>query len=166
MMNALADVIDAYDAGTIGRRDLLLGLSSLLLSPGARAASDAGPKPSLFRGRTINHVTILVSDVPRSKAFYQQLTGLPVRDEGPDFCELRCQGSFLGLYAKSGEPKARLGIDHFCVGVDAFDAKKAFQKLKDALPMAKPTLEEEDTQVYLLDPDGVRVQLSDVGYKR
>jgi hypothetical protein len=37
--------------------------------------------------------------------------------------------------------------------------------LKAAVPEAKPTLEYEN-QVYVQDPDGVRVQFADVRYKR
>ena len=41
----------------------------------------------------------------------------------------------------------------------------ALAKLKAAVPSAQPTLENGD-QVYVRDPDGVRVQFADVKYKR
>ena len=70
---------------------------------------------------------------------------------------------FLGLYAlKAGQ---RAGYDHFCLGVDDFDAPRALTALTSAMPDARPSLEFGD-QVYLRDPDGVRVQLADVKYKR
>ena len=47
----------------------------------------------------------------------------------------------------------------------AFDAPRAFAALKSAMPDAQPSLESGD-QVFLRDPDGVRVQLADVKYKR
>jgi hypothetical protein len=63
------------------------------------------------------------------------------------------------------EAGERAGYDHFCFGVDAFDAPRALAVLKSAMPEAQPSLESGD-QVFLRDPDGVRVQLADVKYKR
>lgn len=165
-MNHLDRVLDAYDSGALGRRELLLSLAGLLFSSSARTAPPVTPRASLFRGATINHVTLYVSDVRRSKAFYTELLGLPIRDEGADFCEFRCGDGFLGLYAKRDAPSARTGIDHFCIGVEGLDVKKAFQSLKQALPSAAPELTEKDTQVYVRDPDSILVQLCNVNYKR
>jgi len=63
------------------------------------------------------------------------------------------------------EAGQRAGYDHFCFGVDAFDAQRAVSVLKSAMPEAQASLESGD-QVFLRDPDGVRVQLADVTYKR
>jgi hypothetical protein len=62
-------------------------------------------------------------------------------------------------------PSQRAGIDHFCFGIEQYDPPAALAKLKAAVPSAPPTLENED-QVYVRDPDGVRVQFADVKYKR
>ena len=104
-----------------------------------------------------------VSDVARSKAFYQSLTGLAVRAEDPTFCELSLDNAFLGLYAPDSAQRA--GIDHFCFGIEQYDPSTALAKLKAAVPNAQPTLENGD-QIYVRDPDGVRVQFADVKYKR
>ena len=164
-MNDLDRVLDAYDSGALGRRELLISFAGLLFSSSAKAAA-VTPGTPLFHGATINHVTLYVSDIRRSKAFYTELLGLPIRDEGVDFCEFRCGGSFLGLYAKGGAQLQRTGIDHFCIGVEGLDVKKAFKTLQEALPSAAPELTEEDTQVYVRDPDGILVQLCNVNYKR
>ena len=68
-----------------------------------------------------------------------------------------------GLYAL--EAGQHTGYDHFCLGVDDFDAPRALAALKSAVPEAQPSLEFGD-QVCMRDPDGVRVQLADVKYKR
>lgn len=167
MNDELERLFSGYDRGQLSRRQLLhgllgLGLGTSLLSARDASASTVPPDP-LFRTHTINHVTIRTSDVVRSKAFYQSLTGLPVRDEGKDYCEFRLEHGFLGLY--DIDPGQRAGYDHFCLGVDGFDATRALSVLKAALPDAQPALELGD-QIYLRDPDGVRVQLADVGYKR
>lgn len=164
-MKDLDCILDAYDSGALGRRELLISLAGLLFSSVAKTSPPPTQGTPLFHGASINHVTLYVSDVRRSKAFYGELLGLPVRDEGVDFCEFRCGSSFLGLYAK-GEPHARTGIDHFCIGVDGLDVKKAFKTLQQALPSATPELTEGDTQVYVHDPDGILVQLCNVNYKK
>lgn len=165
-MNDLDRVLDAYDAGALGRRELLVSLAGLLFSSAVKAAPPVTPGRPLFHGSTINHVTLYVSDVRRSKAFYSGLLGLSIRDEGPDFCEFRCGGGFLGLYEKGGRSPRPTGIDHFCIGVEGLDARKAFNTLQQALPSASPELTEKDTQVYVRDPDGILVQLCNVNYKR
>ena len=165
-MSDIDRVLDAYDSGALGRRELLISLAGLLLSSSAKAAATVTPETPLFHGATINHVTLYVRDIRRSKAFYTKLLGLPIRDEGVDFCEFRCGVSFLGLYAKGGSPPPRAGIDHFCIGVEGLDVRRAFRTLQQVLPAAAPELTEEDTQVYVRDPDGILVQLCNVNYKR
>ena len=168
MFEELEGLVAQYDRGGLTRRQLLHGLIALgagrRFSGPALGAKQAGLRAGpTFKTRTINHVTVRSADVPRSKAFYQALTGLPVRDEGKDFYELRLDGSFLGVYA--AEAGTRPGIDHFCFGVENYEPKTALAALKSAVPAGQPTLEDGD-QVYVRDPDGVRVQFADVSYKR
>jgi catechol 2,3-dioxygenase-like lactoylglutathione lyase family enzyme len=108
-------------------------------------------------------VTLYASSVARSKAFYQRLTGLPIQAEDKDFCEFRLEGGFLGIYAPDAGQQP--GFNHFCFGIDAYEPQATLTALKAAVPEAKPTLESEN-QVYVQDPDGVRVQFADVRYKR
>src|ERR1700687_3725115 len=164
MQHEVDQLLSLYERRSISRRALVEGLVVLVL--GSRVFGQTAPgvaQEPLVRARTLNHVTIITGDVARSKAFYQRLTGLAVRDEGKEFCELRLQGGFLGLYAP--EPGQGLGLDHFCFGIETYDAKRVLGDLKRAIPEAHPTLEYGD-QVYLRDPDGVRVQFADVSYKR
>jgi catechol 2,3-dioxygenase-like lactoylglutathione lyase family enzyme len=108
-------------------------------------------------------VTLYASSVARSKAFYQRLTGLPIQAEDQDFCEFRLESGFLGIYA--AEPGQRPGFNHFCFGIERYDPQGTLNALKGAMPEAKPTLEDQG-QVYVQDPDEVRVQFADVRYKR
>ena len=168
MLKELEGLIAQYDRGGLTRRQLLHGLVALgaggaLGRPGALLNQGSSHAEAAFETRTINHVTLYSADVPRSKAFYQALTGLPLHDEGKDFFELRLEGSFLGVYA--AEAGTRPGIDHFCFGVDHYEPGAALATLKSTVPSGQPTLENED-QVYVRDPDGVRVQFADVSYKR
>jgi catechol 2,3-dioxygenase-like lactoylglutathione lyase family enzyme len=168
MNDELERLVAMYDGGHLNRRQLLQGLLGLGLGTGLASTRDdasatGGVRKPLFRAHTINHVTIQTADLARSKAFYQSLTGLAVRAEDRDSCEFRLEHGFLGLYAL--EAGQRAGYDHFCLGVDDFDAPRAMTALESAMPDAQPSLE-FGNQVYLRDPDGVRVQLADVKYKR
>lgn len=168
MLHEFEGLLTQYDRGGLSRRQLLQGLVALgmggAFAPPALGASQVGSRTApAFKTRTINHVTLYSADVPRSKAFYQALTGLPVRDEGKDFFELRLEGSFLGVY--SADQGLRSGIDHFCFGVEHYEPDAALAAIKSAVPDAQPTLE-AGHQVYVRDPDGVRVQFADLNYKR
>lgn len=168
MSDELERLVTMYDRGHLNRRQLLQGLLGLelgtsLFNTRSDASTSGDQSEPMFRAHTINHVTIRTADVSRSKAFYQALTGLAVLAEDKDSCEFRLEHGFLGVYAL--EPGQRAGYDHFCLGIDAYDAPRALAALKLAMPDAQPTLESGD-QVFLRDPDGVRVQLADVKYKR
>ena len=154
-------LVASYERRTISRRALIEALATIALS--TRALAYTGPPESLVRARTLNHVTITTADVARSKAFYQKLAGLRVRDEGKDFCELQLEGAFLGLYPPE-EAGDRQGFDHLCLGVESYDPKRLLERLQQAVPEAKPRVSYGD-QLYLWDPDGVQIQFADVNYK-
>jgi hypothetical protein len=96
----------------------------------------------------------------RSKKFYQSLLALPVIKEGKDLCYLDLGESFLCLYQNDGAP----AIDHYCVGINSFNADTVFEKLKKEFPSSKATIE-NGTEIYLRDPDNIKVQLSAKDYK-
>ena len=164
MHHELERLVGLYDQGTLSRRQLLQGLLALGSSPFA-ASGLLGTRqtPALFHTRTLNHVTLYASSVARSKSFYQRVTGLPIQAEDKDFCEFRLEGGFLGICAPDAGQQP--GFNHMCFGIDAYEPGAALTALKAAVPEAKPTLENEN-QVYVQDPDGVRVQFADVRYKR
>lgn len=163
MQQELERLLTLYDQRRISRRAVVQGLVALAV--GARALGQTNPSATaepFVRAHTLNHVTITAGDVARSKAFYQRIAGLPIRDEGKDFCEFRLNGGFLGLYA--AEAGERPGFDHLCLGVKNYDAKQMLKGLEQEFPDAHPTLEFGD-QVYVRDPDGVKVQFADESYK-
>ena len=157
-------LVDLYDGRRLSRRQLVQGILALGIAPSVTRARASPPQSApLFRTRTVNHVTVYASDVARSKAFYQRLTGLPIQSEDKASCEFRLENSFLGIYAP--DPGQRFGFNHFCFGIEKYDAQTAVDAIKRAMPEAKPSLEDQG-QVYVQDPDGVRVQFADVNYKR
>lgn len=168
MHHEIERLVGLYDRGGLSRRQLLQGLVALsvgpfVASPLAGDLGEAGQTASLLPARTLNHVTLYASNVARSKEFYQRLTGLPIQAEDKSSCEFRLEGGFLGIYAPDAGQQP--GFNHLCFGIDAYDPQATITTLKKAMPEAKPVLENKD-QVYVQDPDGVRVQFADVHYKR
>src|SRR5512143_1836315 len=164
MHHEVDSLLGLYDRGTLSRRQLVQGLVALGVGPYVARSLAGGLRvrehsPGLFQARTLNHVTLYTYNVARSKAFYQRLTGLPIQAEDKDFCEFRLESGFLGIYEP--DPGQQPGFNHFCFGIEKYDPQTTLNALKEAMPEANATLENKD-QVYVQDPDGVRVQLADV----
>jgi len=167
MIDRVEKMLAMYESGAIDRRQLLSGLLAVSLAP--RAMGQAPESP--FLGRVINHVTLSVSDVGRSRAFYKKLLGAtdinaPTSStEPPKVSDLRVGDSFIGLYPL-GEPGR---IDHFSVGVENYEPDGAMAHLQQHYAANQPSVVVPgggaQKEVYLKDPDGIRVQLSAVNLK-
>ena len=157
----------AYD---ISRRRLLLSLPVLAMAP--RPFAQAGKPPIRVRG--INHVTIRVSDVKRSKDFYQGLFGMPKINPGSESADLQIGSGpqCLDLAAAGAEAP---NINHICLAVDSFDlnrlknilARHGFTESEAAEPMRMSVVNAKDrtTELFFRDPDGIRIQLQDPRYR-
>lgn len=153
MTERVERMLASYENGTMDRRQFVTAMAALAATPVATAQAQS---PALFRGRVVNHVTVSVADVPRARAFYQGLLGATdIGAVSPKFSDLRIGDSFIGLYPL-GQPGR---IDHFSVGIESYDADRVLAALQQHYPESKPNIA-GDREVYLTDPDGVRVQLS------
>jgi len=156
-MQAKLDLLlSQYEAGRMTRRDLIASL--VLLVGSAAGAADS----SLYRAVELNHVTIRVSDLKRSKDFYQRMLGLSLMKEDNELCYLRSARGFLCLW-KSGEA-TQPGFDHFCFGIPNLDRAAAMTKLTASGLTLRHDRDDPNT-VYALDPDNITVQLEPAGYK-
>lgn len=159
MIDPFDQLFSRYDAGQIGRRELLGALAALVVaSPVAWAAAE----PAVGEVKQLNHVTVFVPDVEKSVAFYQKLFGMPVLTNQPPGVNLTAGGGFLGIYpAQAGQTR----IDHVCLGLEKFDADAVVKKLSDAGVKGSIRLRGDTKEVYFTDPDGIRIQLQDVRYR-
>ena len=74
MSETIDHLVRKFEDGKVTRRELVMALSALvLMRPEARAQASAPP----VSVSTMNHVTLSVSDVQRSVAFYQRIFGMP-----------------------------------------------------------------------------------------
>lgn len=159
MPTELEMMLSQYDAGQMSRRDLLSAMALLLLPVPAPARAE----PRIGLAKRLNHVTVHVRDVERSQAFYQNLFGMPVRTHQGRGVNLSSGDGFIGLYpAPNGGPGR---IDHFCLGLERFDAETTKRKLVDAGIDAAISQRGDTKELYFTDPDGIDVQLQDVRYR-
>ena len=167
-MDSMVDALfDQYERGRMTRRHLVQALAALVL-PTTTLAQDAARAPApIVRGLSVNHVSLTVSDIPRSFAFYERLFGVtkgwPATNAGT--------GIHMDLpdgYISIDSPAEQKGvIGHFAVAVEHMDrdaAKRLADKINRELPDAKARdayqANTGGSTVNLRDPDGVFVQIS------
>jgi catechol 2,3-dioxygenase-like lactoylglutathione lyase family enzyme len=154
MIESLDALVKSYESGTLSRRQLLHALALLATPAAARAQTDAA---GVAKGRMLHHINLQVADVARSEAFYRKLFGLgPSRKvQGPDNHGLDLAGGGLLILQKSDMPGK---IDHFCVGVDRFEADRMRAAAKGAgFERVQGTAADN---FFVTDPDGIRAQVS------
>ncbi len=159
MSAAIERLVNRYEKGALTRRELVAAIATLVA--GGRASAQES-KPRL-PARTLNHVTLFVSSVERSVAFYQDLLGMPVMSRQDNGINLAAGESFVGIYS-SGDA-ARPHINHFCLGVERFDADEAIQACAAHGVEGRIRMRGEVKELYFADPDGISVQLQDVSYR-
>src|SRR5436190_9498935 len=126
MQDSIENLVTLFEHGTLNRQQLIQGLLAALapISMVANAHADT-TSTSSFRGRSLNHVTLSVTDVERSKAFYSRLLGGTSSfetEKGAKGANLALPDCFMGLH-KLGEPR----VHHFCVGVENFSIDAALE---------------------------------------
>lgn len=157
MNQAVDSLLTHYENGRMGRRELVGLLTALTAAPLSSLA-----QPAALEAATLNHASLIVSDLERSVAFYQRVFGLPVKSRQTGGVNLAVGDAFLGIY--QGGPNATPHINHFCFGLRNFDPARTVAALEAAGLPAESRERDGVTQVYCADPDNLRVQLQDVSF--
>lgn len=148
MQQIIDNMLEKYEQGKVSRRQLIQGLAAL-----AGASKVAAAPGSTFQGVALNHIATRVTNIQRSRDFYQKHLGLPVLHEAQTNCFLGLGKNFLTLFQNQNP-----GLDHFCIAIENFSADKAMEELKrQGLAPNRPS---GTDRVYFPDPDGLTVQLS------
>jgi len=155
---------------TISRRHFVLSLPALSLAPRALLAQSSGATISIHG---INHVGLMVSDLKRSTEFYQSLFGMPLR-RADTISRLQIGNGPTHLELLTAAAGATPTINHFCLGVEGFDADRIVKVLTDRGVTKAETLgpltvrltprPAGGSMIRLGDPDGIDVQLQDAAY--
>lgn len=150
----------------------------LTLAAASGVWAQAGNPP--IRVRSLNHMTLTVSDRRRSVEFYQGLFGLAVQHRQGISNGLRIGSGPQYISLAQGAPGARPAIAHFCMTVDDFSVAGITEKLAaHGVMKGEPGplktwvrmrglesggAREGTPELFLGDPDGIVVQLQDVTY--
>ena len=150
MYRTVSSMLERYEQGRLSRRQLVTGLTTLV------AASTGHAEASTFQGVEVNHVALNVTDVKRSRDFYQNHLGLPVVNESDRNCFLGLGNNFLALFQN-----ANPGMNHYCLAIKDYDAAAVVARLDVAGLRPRRTQD----RVYFKDPDGLTVQLSSTDHQ-
>ena len=147
----ISSLVSRFERGVLTRRELVQGLAMLTAAGGA---SEAQAQDAGIKGAKIDHISIQVSDLPRSIAFYQKMFGLAVvsEDKPNEIVRLGVGKTLVSLHHKS--PTGL--VDHFAIGVEKFNKESVTRELK-----ARGATPEEDLDAgfHIKDPEGIGVQI-------
>ena len=164
----IEELIDGFVAGRLTRRELIASVTALVAGASrAASAQTTAPVTAVAKGKTLNHVSLAVSDVEKAAAFYSKVLDLQVVSRpGNGGINLGLGTSFLGVY-RLPNPGT---VNHCCIGVDDYDAERIAAKLQEQ--GIRATVDRNPAnrtsggdQLYFVDPDGTRVQLAANGYQ-
>ena len=152
-MQLISDLVEGFERGRVTRRELIQALA-VLAAAGSGATAAAAP----LRSGSINHVSVLVSDMARSIDFYNRVFGLSVQneDKANKIARLGIGGKIL--VSLRVEPPPGL-IDHFAIGVDGFNREAVTKELQ---AMGLTPRENLEFGFHVKDPDGANVQITGI----
>ena len=170
MTDAINILVQRFQSGQLNRREVVTALAAVFAAATEGAAQTPGPPVA---ARTLNHVSISVTDIKRSVDFYQSLFGMRIISQqgtgdnpiaGGDGSVVNLAPGagpeFLGIY--QGKPVGDIG--HFCLGVQNFDADRVLAGLQGRGVKASIRTRGQSREIFLTDPDNISVQLTDASY--
>jgi catechol 2,3-dioxygenase-like lactoylglutathione lyase family enzyme len=147
----VSNLVSRFEKGLLSRRELVRGLAML-----AAGGTTASAQESLnFRAATIDHVSIQVADLKRSSEFYQKMFGFREVSGEPARNILRLGNT--GTLVSFNLEKPTATVDHFAIGIPRYNKDAAVRHFTER--GVKP-LEGNFAGLHVLDPDGIRVQIS------
>ncbi len=129
--------------------------------------------------RSYAHVRLTVTDIERSRAFYEKVFGLPVAHELPEHADQTTReqlawldggvvfalGScLLGLRPVAKDDsfdESRVGLDHLCLAVDSHEDLLAAASILDELGVPREQIKDIGPGFILefRDPDNIALEL-------
>jgi catechol 2,3-dioxygenase-like lactoylglutathione lyase family enzyme len=151
MEQVISNLVTRFERGRLSRRELIQALA--MVAGAGTMASAASLKPG-----SINHVSVLVSDMPRSIDFYNRVFGLSVVNEDAPNKISRLGVGGKVLVSLRVEPPPGL-VDHFAIGVESFEREAVTRDLQG---MGLTPRENLEFGFHIKDPDGANVQITGI----
>ena len=153
MEHLIDDLVTDFERGRLTRRELVQTLAAVAIAGSAAPASAASLKAG-----SINHTSVLVSDMARSIDFYNRVFGLSVmnEDKANKISRLGIGGKVL--VSLRVEPPAGQ-VDHFAIGVEGFNREAVTKELQG---MGLTPRENLEFGFHVKDPDGANVQITGI----
>jgi catechol 2,3-dioxygenase-like lactoylglutathione lyase family enzyme len=151
MDTVITELVDRFDSGTLSRRQLIQGLTVLAAAGGALPAA---AQQTPFKATRIDHISIQVTDMARSVAFYEKIFGLKIlnEDKENEIVRMGVTKIIVSLHRK-----APVGIvDHFAIAIDDFNRDTVTAELAKHGLTAEQNL---DYGFFVRDPEGMPVQI-------
>ena len=150
---------DSESARKLSRRTMFLALAAAIAAQRAGAQTPARS----IATRRLNNVMIAVSDMSRSVAFYRQLFGAPIEQNGVAVFPVGGGPHFFSLRAAGNGAKP--GYVSFGMTVDDFDPQRLVATLSGLGAAGAEIVPRNGTpELFLPDPDGIRIQLQHAAY--
>ena len=146
-----------YESGRLSRRELVALLTALAAAPRAGTA-----QPAALKAATLNHASLIVSDLDRSVAFYQRTFGLPSRARSRA-ASISPSATRSSASTKAARMRCRTSITSASASA-SFDPAATVAALEAQGLPAESRTRDGVTQVYTADPDNLRIQLQDVSF--
>jgi len=147
----ISDLVTRFERGTLTRRELI-GALALLAGTGATTSA------ATLKGASINHVSVLVTDMARSIDFYGRVFGLTLVNEDKANKIARLGAGGKVLVSLRIEPPPGM-IDHFAIGVEGFNRDAVTADLKG---FGLTPADNIQFGFHVKDPDGAVVQITGV----
>jgi catechol 2,3-dioxygenase-like lactoylglutathione lyase family enzyme len=151
MESIISNLVARFEKGALSRRELVQGLTLLAASGTAASAQE----DLNFKTATIDHISIQVADLQRSTDFYQKMFGFKVVSGEPARNIVRL-GNTGNLVSLNKENPTGI-IDHFAIGIPRYNKDVAVRYFTQR--GIRP-LEGNFAGFHVIDPDGIRVQIS------
>ena len=153
MESVISDLLSRFEHGRVSRRELVKGLA-MLAAAGGGAATASARQETPFSASRIDHISIQVTDIPRSIAFYQEVFGLsiPNEDRANEIVRMGTSSILVSLHHK---PPTGI-VDHYAIAVDGFDRESATRALEQRGLTPDQNL---DYGFHVRDPEGIPVQI-------
>ncbi|GEM_PF-644777 len=167
MESIISKAVSSFEAGKLSRRDLVQGLSALVMAGGGAGAAKAQAGPgafiapgsvdSLLTPVAVDHVSMTVQNLETSKTFYREVFGLvPVNEDTVNrISRLGVAGQRGAMVSIREEPITGL-IDHIALRIDGWDRERDEPKLVEYGLTPQSNL---DFGYFVRDPDGAPVQI-------